>query len=358
MPLIDYEEICLYSETSFALAVTTIVISLILCLTSIVGNVLIILAVVLDPNNNLRSPFIWLIVNLAGSDLIAGAITNPLSISFHFKICHGMEPNVYEGIAFDVSFFISSTASALTIVSLAFERYLSVRKPNTYRNTVTNKRIIFTVVAIWLISSASLIIYFKVGYVLSFLINVNASFILASSVSCFMYFSMWRKLKERPHANHNRKTTSLNLTRRENPQSTLTVSTELTTPNRIMKSRCDVEKKVTKTFLVVLSAMFCCYGSSTLFSYLLNFCESCSCDELHWFMDFSLILVLLNSSLNFFCYAMQSSRFRSAFIKILKIKKTSHQYPYSSYHVANNREEPFFIRAVKQRENIQMNPVS
>ena len=116
-----------------------------------------------------------------------------------------------------------------------------------------------------------------------------------------------------------------------------------------------MEEKVTKMFLVVLVAMFCCYGSSTLFSYLLNFCESCSCDELHWLLDSSLTLVLLNSSLNFFCYAMQSTRFRSAFVKILK-KKDRHNLSRFS-HVANNREAAFITREVEQEKNIQMNSI-
>ena len=321
MHFIDFEEICSYSDAPLSLAATTTVTFLILSLTSVVGNILIILAVVVDPNKNLRRPFSWLIVNLAVADLIAGAFTDPIIALSHFRVCLGKKQDDGEMSILNKSFFISSTASALTVASLAFERYLSVRKPDKYRNTVTNKRVIFTVVAIWLMSSASLIMYLNFGFVLSSFINVNASFILASSVSCFMYFLMWRKLKERTQANHNRRTTPLTLNGQENQQSSMTAPTELTTSNRIMESRYEVEKKVTKMFVVVLVAMFCCFGSSTLFSYLSVFCESCSCDELHWFIDFSLILVSLNSSLNFFCYAMQSSRFQSAFIKILKKKR-------------------------------------
>ena len=294
---------------------------LILSLTSVVGNILIILAVVVDPNKNLRRPFSWLIVNLAVADLIAGAVTDPIIALSHFRVCLGKKQEDGEMSILNKSFFISSTASALTVASLAFERYLSVRKPDKYRNTVTNKRVIFTVVAIWLMSSASLIMYLNFGFVLSSFINVNASLLLATSVSCFIYFLMWRKLKERTQGNHNRRTTSPTLNGQENQQSSMTAPTELTTSNRIMESRHEVEKKVTKMFVVVLVAMFCCFGSSTLFSYLSVFCESCSCDELHWFIDFSLILVSLNSSLNFLCYAMQSSRFRSAFIKIFKNRR-------------------------------------
>ena len=357
MSLIDFKEICSSSDTPLTLAVTTIVISLILCLTSIVGNILIIIAVVVDPNKNLQRPFSWLIVNLAVADLIAGAITDPLMTNFHFKICLGKKLNNRETTVLNASFFISTTASALTIASLAFERYLSVRKPNTYRNTVTNKRIVFTVIAIWLISFASLIMYLKLGYVLSSFINVNASFILATSMSCFMYFLMWRKLKERNKANHNTRATSFSLTTQEQQQGSLTAQTEITRLNRIVKSRNEIEEKVTKMFLVVLVAMFCCYGSSTLFSYLLNFCESCSCHELHWFLDLACNLVLLNSSSNFLCYAMQSSRFRSAFIMILKKKKKVRYNPSRFSNVANNREAAFITREVEEENNTHMNSV-
>ena len=347
MLLTNYEEVCLNSENSLTLTITTAVISLTLSLTSIVGNVLIILAVVLDPNKNLRRPFSWLIVNLAAADLLFGALADPFTAIYHFKLYLGKKPRNEELILLNTSFFSSSTASALTIASLAFERYLSVRKPNEYRNRVTNKRIIFTIVAIWLISFASLIMYLKLGYVLSSFINVNASFLLAASLSCFMYFLMWRKLKERTQVNHDRRKTSH------------AVPSDLISSNPVIVSRNKMEEKVTRMFLVVLVVMLCCFGSSALFTYFLAFCESCSCVTLHWFLDFGFILVSINSSLNFFCYAMQSSRFRSAFIKILKRKKTSHhQYPYSFYNVANNREEPFFVRAVKQSENIQMSSVS
>ena len=129
--LINYGDVCLNSGNSLTLTVTTAIISLILSLTSIVGNVLIILAVVLDPNKNLRRPFTWLIVNLAVADLLFGAIADPLMAIYHFGLYFGKKPRNDELTVLDSSFFSSSTASVLTIVSLAFERYLSVRKPNT-----------------------------------------------------------------------------------------------------------------------------------------------------------------------------------------------------------------------------------
>ena len=352
MPLFDYK--CQFTTAPLALAASTTVISVILSLTSIVGNVLIILAVVLDPNKNLRRPFSWLIVNLAAADLISGAIANPTTASFHFKMCLGKKPNAGESIVLSTSFLVSSTASALTIASLAFERYLSVRKPNTYRNTVTNKRIIFTVVAIWVVSIASLIMYSRLGFVLSSFINVNASLLLAAFLSCFMYFLMWRKLRERPQVNHNRRVVSYSSSQLETPQSS---HADRTSSNPVVASKNVMQDKVSEMFLVVLVVMLCSYGLSALFTYLLVLCKSCSCVAQHSFLDFGSIFVSINSCLNFFCYAMQSSRFRSAFIKILKIKKNSRCNQTRFSHVTTTRETVFLNVALELGENIQMNSV-
>ena len=159
----------------------------------------------LDPNKNLRTPFSWLIVNLAAADLITGTLTDPISVSIHFKLCLGKENTDAEHTVLHMSYFISCTASALSIASLAVERYLAVRKPTTYRNKMTNKRIMVTVAVIWLISLTLPNIYFEVGYILYSFVFVNASLVLAISITCFTYFLMWRKIKERSHktiANH------------------------------------------------------------------------------------------------------------------------------------------------------------
>ena len=83
-----------------------------------------------------------------------------------------------------------------------------------------------------------------------------------------------------------------------------------------------VERRLTQRFVVVLIALLCCYGPSTIVIYVMTFCtESCSCVTLHWLRDIHFLLVIANSSVNFFAYALRSSRFRKAFAKILRLKK-------------------------------------
>ena len=82
------------------------------------------------------------------------------------------------------------------------------------------------------------------------------------------------------------------------------------------------EHKITKRFLVVLIALLFCYGPSTVLIYTMTFCTSCSCITLHWFRDLQYLFVIANSSVNFFAYALRSSRFRKVFAKILRLKSS------------------------------------
>ena len=51
-----------------------------------VGNFLVILAVFLNPNKDLRSSFNYLVVNLSLADLVVGLITAPLGLAYHYFV--------------------------------------------------------------------------------------------------------------------------------------------------------------------------------------------------------------------------------------------------------------------------------
>ena len=57
------------------LSILTTSLCILFTITNIPGNFLIILAVVFNPNKNLRIPFNWLVVNLVTADLIVGMAT-------------------------------------------------------------------------------------------------------------------------------------------------------------------------------------------------------------------------------------------------------------------------------------------
>ena len=66
------EPLCSNVSAPVALSYNTLAISVLLCLVTIPGNLLVLLAVSIDPYKELKCPFNYFILNLAIADLIAG----------------------------------------------------------------------------------------------------------------------------------------------------------------------------------------------------------------------------------------------------------------------------------------------
>lgn len=275
-----FEKRCLTTGAPTELSFLTTSLSIIFVLTNIPGNILIILAVVTDPNKNLQSPFNWLIANLATADLIVGTITGPISVYIHMKEGLDLKITIEDIRAIHVTYFISCTASVLSLSTLALERYLAIRKPHAYRTRFTRKRILLTVAGIWLISLSLPQIYFEVGYISYAFIFANTAIAVAIAITCFTYTLMLLKFKERSQ-NFNNETAASRSTPPAIP-SPPTIPNAVPPPsssdasNSVLNSARLMEAKITKMFIIVLIALLCCYGPSTIMIYIMNFCESCT----------------------------------------------------------------------------------
>ncbi|KAJ7352767.1 hypothetical protein OS493_034118 [Desmophyllum pertusum] len=79
-------------------SITTMVLAILFMIATVPGNLMVILAVLFDPNKNLRSPFTLLVANLAVTDLIVGALVEPLSINTHYREAQVCVFSVLHGI--------------------------------------------------------------------------------------------------------------------------------------------------------------------------------------------------------------------------------------------------------------------
>ena len=319
-----FEERCHTNGAPSHLSFFTASISALFLTTNIPGNLLLILAVAFDPHKNLRSPFNYLMSNLAIADLIVGVVTGPLSVNYHIKEGLYGHVSAEEIKLFHMSYFVSCTASVLSLSSLAMERYLAIRNPHNYRNKLTGKRIIATVISIWSISLSLPFIYFEVGFITCSFILANTTVFLGVTIMCLTYGLMIWKFK----TNKTRfqsvaapKSEMKNIRTVKNRPNDVTTHRDVN--NHDVSSRHDktvrMETRITKMFLVVMAAVLGCYGSSTILIYIMSFCETCNCVSLHWFRDLQCLFVLLNSSVNFFCYGLRSPRFRQAFVTLLRL---------------------------------------
>jgi hypothetical protein len=280
---------------------------------NIPGNLLLILAIIIDPHKNLHCPFNHLMCNLASADLVMGVVTIPLSIYYHLKEARGSHLTQSDLYLYHMAFFISGTASILSIASLAVERYLAICNPHTYQNKVTKKRVLGTVAGIWLVSLTLPFIYFEVGFVTCSFILVNTTTIVAIAITAFTYALMLYKFK------HHNRHLEMAAVSEEN------LNTSHHALDSVHHHAVHWEHAITKMFLVVMVTLLCCYGPATIFIYTMSFCDSCSCNALHWFKDLQFLFIVMTSSVNFFCYGMRSPRFKQAFSALFQIFRHGHR---------------------------------
>jgi hypothetical protein len=79
------EDHCKGVKAPYGLSITSSVITSLLTVITLPGNLLICIAMLRNPNKELRTTFNYLLLNVAVSDLIIGAITDPIFVSFHLR---------------------------------------------------------------------------------------------------------------------------------------------------------------------------------------------------------------------------------------------------------------------------------
>lgn len=272
------------------------VLSGLLCLLTVPGNLLVCLAVYKNPYRDLRSPFALLIAQLAVADLIVGLITEPLSVYFHTR--EGLSLSIDYVSLLHLSYFISCTASVLNIGALTVDRYVAITNALRYRARLGSRRTRCAAVGIWIIAFTLPFVYLEVGYIHYTFVFANTSIILTFVTLVIVQFKVLQGSKSRLiHAND--------------------IRTSVAQKKLVLR-----EKRITKTFVFVLIAFIICYLPSCIMIYVMNFCTTCSCVVIHWLRDGQFLLVLVNSLINPVIYAWRLPSFRRAFVALVKARRS------------------------------------
>lgn len=273
----------------FATSVTTASVSAILCVITVPGNLLICWAIIKDPNKELKSSFNYLVLNLAMADSFIGIVTEPVFVWYHSA--EAMYHHVLDlrWVVY-VSYFMSSTASVLSIAALATDRYVAVTSITTRK--LSSSQVIAASVAIWVFSGGLPFLYFVAGFYTLAFIFANTTIILTLALLIFYFVRIFRRLNS--HARHMRSVLGHGTNRKG----------------------LHVEKKATKCFFLILVSFLLCSFPSCVMIYVINLCSTCSCVLIHWFRDLQYLLVLVNSAFNQFLYAWRMGGFRRAFGRI------------------------------------------
>ncbi|KAM3601532.1 uncharacterized protein V6R79_014432 [Siganus canaliculatus] len=115
---------------------------------AIVGNILVILAVVC--NRHLRIPTNYFIINLAIADLLLGTTVLPVSATLEV-----LDSWVFGRIFCDIWAAVDvlcCTASIMSLCVISIDRYIGVRYPLQYPTIVTEKRALLAMLGVWVLA--------------------------------------------------------------------------------------------------------------------------------------------------------------------------------------------------------------
>ena len=280
------------------LSYTTATFESVLSVTAVSGNLLVILAIVLNPNKELRSSFNFFVANLAMADLIVGCIVDPMSVEYHVSEVDDPSLKTHDHVRRTCA-FMSATASVLFLAVLSFDRCMAISSPLKYRAKFTQARAFALSAAIWAFSLSCPFLYFRVGFLNYSFVFFNTAVVASFAVLLVTYLRVYRTLRKQvlQWDDHGR----------QNPG----------TENELKKRAVRLERNITNTLVVMLALFVLCFFPSCLISYIVGFCGTCDCELIHWLRDINYVLILANSSMNPFVFAWRLKPYRKAFVKIL-----------------------------------------
>ena len=270
---------------------TTVVISSLLCVLTVPVNMLTCIAIIKDPFKDLRTPFNYFIINLAVADLVIGFVTLPSFIIYHSW--EAIEGKKLSWIwVFHLTYFMSLTASLLSLSALAVDRCRTVTSTSCRRLKPIHGYL--TSALIWCLSLILPLIYLLIEVYLFIFVFSNTSAIVvfaillashkSTSKTMQSHVKNWDTIK---HSDFKRRTLAR-------------------------------ERKVTRSFLTILTVFCSTVFPSCIAANIISFCTTCSCDITNTLRDVYFLLPMIIAATNQLLYSMRMRNFRRAYVYLFQ----------------------------------------
>ena len=185
--------------------------------------------------------------------MVVGAINQPIAAYTHTLEYFRQLDNTTAKVS-HITFFISVTASILSLIALSVDRYVGITYPLKYREYLSWFRCGCISVSIWLFSLSIPMLYFKLGFIEYLLVYANSGILVAFITLVFTYIRIYKFLRKNTH------------------QMKQHLGASSTAAEEFMLKRLVMEKKVTRVFLIVLILFFGTYLPPTVMIYILQYC--------------------------------------------------------------------------------------
>ncbi|KAF6720779.1 Adenosine receptor A1 [Oryzias melastigma] len=264
-------------------------------------------------NRVLRDTTFCFIVSLALADIAVGALVIPLAIT----ISIGLQTHFYSCLLVACTVLVLTQSSILALLAIAFDRYLRVKIPMSYKRVVTPRRAGTAVLLSWLVSivvgltpmlgwnnlqqlnrssvTEDLLVICKFETVISMDYMVYFNFfgwvlpplLLMLAIYVEIFYMIHKQLNKKVSASH-------------------------TDPRRYFGK----ELKLAKSLALVLFLFAVSWLPLHIINCITLFCPKC--DKPEYLIYIAILLTHGNSAVNPIVYAFRIKKFRTAFQKIWK----------------------------------------
>ena len=197
-----------------------------------------------------------------------------------------------------LTYFISATASILSLLALVIDRYFAVVSAIKYRVYFSWRRCVLISCLIWFLSVCLPLIYLQIGFIDYLMVYSHTAVFTALAGIIITYVRQKTFLKHQRLA-------------MQTLQKTSSAAAEVSENRRL-----NTEKKLTKAFLLILFLFASVYIPAVVMIYLLQFCESCSDIVVHVLRDLQFVLISINSSMNPFVCCIRLKYYRKSIVAL------------------------------------------
>ncbi|XP_033995212.1 adenosine receptor A1-like [Trematomus bernacchii] len=280
-----------------------------IALASVVGNVLVVLAVCV--NRALRNTTFCFIVSLAVADIAVGVLVIPLAII----ISLGFNTQFHTCLFLSCLLLIITQSSILSLLAIAIDRYLRVMIPTRYTTIVTQRRACVAVCLCWILSFLTGLVP-MLGW--NNLDNLEGNLTSSSEIVCeftavmrmdyMVYFNFFGWV-----------VVPLSIMIALYAEIFRVIRRQL---NRRAEATCDAERyfrkelKLAKSLALVVFLFAVCWLPIHIMNCIDFFCPECSIPKFAMYVG--IFMSHVNSALNPMVYAFRIKVFRLTLIKITR----------------------------------------
>lgn len=257
---------------------------------TVIPNLMVILAVLKDPNRNLRrTPSNLLIASQALADLFVGAITEPLCIWYFMTF------KSHVILIIEISSSLFMVASIIHVLALSYDRYVAVVTPLQYTSRITVRRTYVISGLIWLYSAFYTVyrtlfrVFYNKYHAVAIVTGLNTVF--PAFIAVVIYFCLFHVIRKYKKSSHN-----------------------LDSSGRATMQAYQRQRKMTVVLVAAFFLFLFCLTPWFVFYQVIDACPDCEDNkalEMYLFVGF-FYLFMFKSLLNPFLYAWRLSKFRKA----------------------------------------------